>query len=57
MSGPGFGILNDRYYPELQPEADDNFDKPLQLIAKAVRFQDPVTGTEREFIPGRELME
>ena len=57
MSGLGFGILNDRCYPELQPETADNFDKPLQLIAKAVRFQDPVTGTDREFVSERELME
>ncbi|RQW78308.1 MAG: pseudouridine synthase [Geobacter sp.] len=57
MSGLGFGILNDRYYPELQPETDDDFDTPLQLLAKAVRFHDPVTGTHREFISERELME
>lgn len=56
MSGLGFGILNDRYYPELQPESEDNFGTPLQLVAKMVRFQDPVTGEHREFTSGRELM-
>lgn len=56
MSGLGFRILNDRYYPELQPESEDNFDTPLQLVAKMVRFKDPVTGANREFISERELL-
>jgi tRNA pseudouridine32 synthase/23S rRNA pseudouridine746 synthase len=56
MGSLGFRILNDRYYPELQPETDDNFDNPLQLIAKILRFQDPVTGKNREFISERKLL-
>jgi tRNA pseudouridine32 synthase/23S rRNA pseudouridine746 synthase len=56
MSGLGFGILNDRYYPELQPESEDNFDTPLQLLAKSVKFSDPLSGREREFISERELL-
>jgi tRNA pseudouridine32 synthase/23S rRNA pseudouridine746 synthase len=56
MSGLGFGILNDRYYPELQPESTDDFGKPLQLVAKQVRFRDPLTGENREFISERELL-
>jgi len=56
MSGLGFGILNDRYYPDLQPERDDDFDKPLQLVAKRVQFQDPVTGRRMEFESERELL-
>lgn len=56
MSGLGFGILNDRVYPELQPERDDDFDRPLHLLAGEIRFQDPVTGTDREFRSGRELL-
>jgi tRNA pseudouridine32 synthase / 23S rRNA pseudouridine746 synthase len=56
MAGLGFGILNDKYYPELQPETGDNFDNPLQLVAKRIRFQDPVTGENREFISDRELL-
>jgi tRNA pseudouridine32 synthase/23S rRNA pseudouridine746 synthase len=55
MSGLGFGIMNDRYYPELQPETGDDFDNPLQLVAKRIRFQDPVSGENREFISDREL--
>jgi len=55
LSGLGFGIINDRVYPELQPERDDDFDRPLQLLAREIRFHDPVTGADREFRSGREL--
>jgi tRNA pseudouridine32 synthase / 23S rRNA pseudouridine746 synthase len=55
MSGLGFRILNDRYYPELQPESEDDFEKPLQLVARRVRFKDPVTGKDMEFVSAREL--
>lgn len=56
MSGLGFGIMNDRVYPDLQPERDDDFDRPLQLLAREIRFHDPVTGAEREFRSERELL-
>lgn len=56
MSALGFGIINDRVYPELQPERDDDFDRPLQLLAKEIRFHDPVAGTDREFQAEPELL-
>ena len=56
MSGLGFRIINDRVYPDLQPERDDDFDQPLQLLAKRVRFHDPVSGQHREFRSERELL-
>jgi tRNA pseudouridine32 synthase/23S rRNA pseudouridine746 synthase len=55
LSGLGFGIINDRVYPELQPERDDDFDRPLQLLAREIRFHDPVTGTDRGFRSERGL--
>jgi tRNA pseudouridine32 synthase/23S rRNA pseudouridine746 synthase len=55
MSGLGFRILHDRYYPDLQPEQADDFAKPLALIARSVRFHDPVGGKYREFHSEREL--
>lgn len=55
MSGLGFRILNDRYYPELQPQQPDDFEKPLRLLAKTVRFRDPLSGKDREFCSEREL--
>jgi tRNA pseudouridine32 synthase/23S rRNA pseudouridine746 synthase len=56
MSGLGFGILNDRYYPELQAESADDFDNPLQLIAKTLRFKDPLSGKVRMFESERKLL-
>jgi tRNA pseudouridine32 synthase/23S rRNA pseudouridine746 synthase len=55
MSSLGFRILHDRYYPDLQPEQADDFGKPLGLIAKSVRFRDPVSGEDLEFCSEREL--
>jgi tRNA pseudouridine32 synthase/23S rRNA pseudouridine746 synthase len=56
MSGLGFRIINDRVYPDLQPERDDDFYQPLQLLAKRIRFHDPVSGQVREFRSERELL-
>lgn len=56
MSGLGFRIVNDRYYPELQPQSADDYDQPLQLLARQVSFQDPVTGDVMVFQSERELV-
>ena len=56
LSSLGYGILNDRLYPELQAERADNFAAPLQLLAKMVRFRDPLSGIIREFVSARELI-
>jgi tRNA pseudouridine32 synthase/23S rRNA pseudouridine746 synthase len=56
ISGLGFRILNDRYYPDLLPETADDFDQPLQLIAKTIKFLDPVTGRTMEFQSERRLL-
>ena len=56
LSGLGFPIINDRYYPELQPEADTDFNRPLQLLARSLRFRDPVAGIERCFHSSRLLL-
>jgi tRNA pseudouridine32 synthase/23S rRNA pseudouridine746 synthase len=57
MSGLGFPIINDRVYPTLLPESADNYDRPLQLIAKKLRFRDPVSEAVMEFESERELQE
>lgn len=44
MASLGFGLENDRFYPELQPPAAPDFDKPLQLLARSLHFTDPVSG-------------
>lgn len=49
MQTLGWPILNDNYYPQLQPLAADNYAKPLQLLAKQLQFIDPVTQQSRDF--------
>ena len=56
MSGLGFPIMNDRYYPELLDKQDDDLSQPLQLIARRVRFLDPVSGQTMEFESERKLL-
>lgn len=56
LSGLGFPIMNDRYYPDLQPEHDDDFANPLQLVAQTLRFLDPITGRRMEFHSERKLL-
>jgi len=49
MQSLGWPILNDKYYPELQPLSADNYAKPLQLLAKELAFIDPLTQRPRCF--------
>lgn len=50
FAGLGMPILHDRCYPELldQTLADDH-ERPLKLLARELRFVDPVTGEDRHF--------
>ena len=56
MQAIGYPLLNDMFYPTLQPQADDVYSKPLQLLAKKLRFVDPVTDCPRIFVNDRDLM-
>lgn len=50
MNAIGLPIAGDRIYPRLQPqESPPRFDAPLQLVARAIAFTDPVTGQQRRF--------
>jgi len=49
MQTLGYPILNDKYYPQLQPLSADNYATPLQLLAKSLQFIDPVTEQQRYF--------
>lgn len=55
LASLGSGILNDPFYPVLLDEAPDDFDRPLQLLARSIRFIDPLTKTSREFTSRRTL--
>ena len=52
MNALGLPILNDRMYPPVDDTPDDDFNSPLQLLAKSIAFTDPVTGQARFFESG-----
>lgn len=56
LSGIGYPILHDRYYPALETERADDFTRPLQLLARSLTFSDPVTGVQRSFQSERSLL-
>lgn len=49
MQTLGYPILNDKYYPKLEHFSEDNFEKPLKLLAKKIEFIDPLTQQKRSF--------
>ncbi len=56
LSGLGFPILNDRYYPDLLPEKTDDFSAPLQLLSKKIQFQDPLSARLVSYESQRDLL-
>lgn len=56
MNALGIPICYDNFYPVLgEMRAADDFSDPLQLLARAIAFKDPITGQQRRFESQREL--
>lgn len=59
MNALGLPIAGDRIYPRLWPappaDAPPDYRQPLQLLARELRFTDPVTGQARCFTSRRQL--
>lgn len=55
LASIGAGILHDNLYPVLTDERPDDHDRPLQLLARELRFVDPISGKPREFVTRRSL--
>ena len=49
MKALGIPILNDRMYPPVEVTPHDDYDLPLQLLAKSIAFTDPLTRQARRF--------
>ncbi|VEG12487.1 pseudouridine synthase [Moraxella cuniculi] len=49
MNYLGLAICHDSFYPVVRHRADDDFSKPLQLLAKRLSFVDPITGEMMRF--------
>lgn len=56
MLALGAPILNDGLYPILTPEGQMDHAKPLQLLARELRFTDPVSQQARHFVSQRQLL-
>jgi tRNA pseudouridine32 synthase/23S rRNA pseudouridine746 synthase len=55
LASLGVPILNDAFYPVALPCKQDDVSQPLQLLARAIRFIDPISGEQREFRSRRTL--
>lgn len=58
MNALGRPILGDLFYPEVvhgPGHVDEDWSRPLQLLARALAFTDPVTGALRRFESRRQL--
>lgn len=55
MAALGAAIVNDDLYPSLADSPDDDFTRPLKLLARSLRFVDPLSGRERHFESQRTL--
>ncbi len=49
MAGLGAPIVGDVFYPVLRERDAEDFSRPLQLLANALRFIDPLSNEERRF--------
>ncbi|BCL77042.1 pseudouridylate synthase [Jeongeupia sp. HS-3] len=55
LAALGIPIVNDPWYPAILPDKGDDFSQPLQLLARAIEFVDPVSGEARRFESPRRL--
>ncbi|PWQ99735.1 pseudouridine synthase [Leucothrix arctica] len=56
MASIGSPILNDPFYPVLEPSKGEDYSSPLQLLAKTISFTDPITGKEQHFESRKQLI-
>ncbi len=55
MAALGAPIVGDDLYPTLRPAGEGTAEPPLQLLAQALAFIDPLTGEPRHFSSARQL--
>lgn len=55
MAALGLPIVGDSLYPTVRDVAPDDFSAPLQLIARRLRFTDPIDQTPRDYSSGFSL--
>lgn len=55
LAALGMPIINDAFYPVALPCKGDDVSRPLQLLARAISFRDPITGQARHFESARQI--
>ncbi len=55
LSALGIAIVNDTLYPQINSLEQDDFSRPLKLLAKSISFRDPLSGRECYFESSVEL--
>ena len=55
MNSLGLPIVGDNFYPTLLDTDRQDYSDPLQLLAKRIEFDDPLTGEHRQFASRRSL--
>jgi tRNA pseudouridine32 synthase / 23S rRNA pseudouridine746 synthase len=55
LAALGIPVINDKLYPALTRSDDDDFSRPLKLLAKSISFRDPLTGRQHYFESGTRL--
>lgn len=56
MAALGAALRHDPLYPQLQAHDADDFTQPLQLLARSLHFDDPLSGLPRHFLSQRQLL-
>ena len=49
MTALGASICNDPFYPQVLKDVEDDYANPLKLLARGLRFSDPLSGVERVY--------
>ena len=55
LAALGIPVINDKLYPTVTSSDDENFSRPLKLLAKSISFQDPLSGRQHYFESGTRL--
>ena len=57
MHALGLPIVGDDLYPTIEERAYDDFSRPLELVARRLAFDDPITGAHRVFVSSVPLLQ
>lgn len=55
LAALGAPIINDPFYPELRPQLEDDYTRPMQLLARSIAFTDPLNGRAHRYDSLRDL--